>query len=89
MQELGLAKEKSASAWSEVSKSIFLLDEQSQKIEELSDQMKELKAYHSTYTQTTGIASSATSLDGMAGTGHNGVISSTIVRKLIFFVSFL
>ena len=47
MQELALAKEKSTSAWDEASKSIFLLDEQSQKIEELSDQMKELKAYYS------------------------------------------
>jgi len=48
MQELALAKEKCTSAWNEASKSIFLLDEQSQKIEELCDQMKELKANHST-----------------------------------------
>ena len=47
MQELQLSKEKCKSAWNEASKSIFLLDEQSQKIEELCDQMKELKANHS------------------------------------------
>ena len=47
MQELQLSKEKCTSAWNEASKSIFLLDEQSQKIDELCDQMKELKANHS------------------------------------------
>ena len=51
MQELVLAKEKSASAWNEASKSMYLLDEQSQKIEELSDQMKELKSFYSTSMQ--------------------------------------
>jgi hypothetical protein len=48
IQELKIAKEKNVSAWNEASKSIFLLDEQSQKIEELSNQMMELKSHHST-----------------------------------------
>ena len=55
LQELALAKEKSVSAWDEASKSIFLLDEQSQKIEELSDQMKDLKSFYSVCNQTTAV----------------------------------
>jgi len=46
-QDLALAKEKNVSAWNDASRSIFLLDEQSQKIEELSEQLRQLKAYYS------------------------------------------
>ena len=94
MQELALAKEKCTSAWNEASKSIFLLDEQSQKIEELCDQMKELKANHSTSTSLLPTPlpviapSNANSLDDMASTESTGAISSAIVR-LFVFVSFL
>jgi hypothetical protein len=92
MQELALAKEKCTSAWNEASKSMFLLDEQSQKIEELCDQMKELKANHSTSLLPTPVPviapSNANSLDDMASTESTGAISSAIVR-LFVFVSFL
>lgn len=56
LQELASAKDKSACAWNEASKSMFLLDEQSLKIEELSDQMKELKTFYSSCMQPTAIA---------------------------------
>ena len=92
MKELALAKEKCTSAWNEASKSIFLLDEQSQKIEELCDQMKELKSNHSTSLLPTPVPvivpSNANSLDDMASTESTGAISSAIVR-LFVFVSFL
>ncbi len=66
VQELAFAKEKSAAAWNEASKSIFLLDEQSQKIEELSDQMKDLKAYYSMSKHPT-VPLNAISSDSVAG----------------------
>lgn len=87
MQELALAKEKCTSAWNEASKSIFLLDEQSQKIEELCDQMKELKANHSTSLLPTPVPVIAPS-NAIASTESTGAISSAIVR-LFVFVSFL
>jgi hypothetical protein len=63
--ELSLAKEKCESAWNEASKSIFLLDEQSKKIEELSDHMKELKEYYAMQPNVSAVPSTATSSDGM------------------------
>ncbi len=91
LQQLALAKEKSVSAWDEASKSIFLLDEQSQKIEELSDQMKDLKSYYSVCNQTTvvtvplNVANSA----GVAGLDSIEAYSSANVMTKSYFLLFI
>jgi hypothetical protein len=77
--ELSLAKEKCESAWNEASKSIFLLDEQSKKIEELSDHMKELKEYYAMQPNVSAVPSTATSSDGMRDIESVEASSSSIV----------
>ncbi len=81
--ELSLAKEKSESAWNEAAKSIFLLDEQSKKIEELSDHMKELKEYYAMHPNVSIVSSIATSSDGMHDIESVEASSSSIVMKKI------
>ncbi len=77
MQELAFAKEKSASAWNEASKSIFLLDEQSQKIEELSDQMKDLKAYYSMNKQPITATVPLNAIDSDSVVGIDAMVASS------------
>jgi hypothetical protein len=91
LQELALAKEKSVSAWDEASKSMFLLDEQSQKIEELSDQMKDLKSFYSVCNQTTAVTVplNAANSAGVGGLDSIEAHSSANVMTNGYFLLFI